>query len=644
MRKRNQKKILPGVTKRVFLIAFILWLACMYVITAVAAEGIFVEFVNMGERFSDRPASLAGIEYYLDEVPERLPGYENYVVWQAMRTGKLSSYYSNWLTESGHPKLQNWDAITADTAVAVFDYEGRLLAYPSNFLYFPYFYEDGYNAGNHTPEGYAVCVLDNQVDQSMARHIISQTFGSLLHTTLCYRFTGVLEDGFFTLYKIEYCLDGKYTDSDFPEWTDAPSFGIEAPEGVATVTLYSSMVRANSYMPSPSFVFQGEKMRDLSDFLKQFGPGFEHGRGGQFKLGNFVYRSVWFYHDKAELELAAAEERAPEFKYKAVSAIFGSPWESAIASLRNVYIVSFLMLFFLALGVRVRLKRHVIEPLATVNGAVAGGWSNIYVAEERPEKYQEIGELIENYQNTQRALSRNKDTITRLERALSFAQEAEENRRRMTSNIAHELKTPLAVIHSYAEGLSERIAEDKRDKYLGIILSETERMDGMVLEMLDLSRLEAGKVKLAREDFSLSEITASVFERLELALAAKELTLTTALAEDCIITADPVRIEQVITNFAINAVKYTPFGGSIRVRTALHRKTVTFAMENDSPPLSKEALLRVWETFYSAEASRTGSGTGLGLAIAKSVIELHGGKCYARNTKPGVEFSFSLEQ
>ena len=92
--------------------------------------------------------------------------------------------------------------------------------------------------------------------------------------------------------------------------------------------------------------------------------------------------------------------------------------------------------------------------------------------------------------------------ITRLNTALTYAKTAEENRRQMTSHIAHELKTPLAVVHSYAEGLQEHIAEDKRDKYIDVILSETERMDAMVLEMLDLSRLEAGKVKLSRDQFS----------------------------------------------------------------------------------------------------------------------------------------------
>lgn len=164
------------------------------------------------------------------------------------------------------------------------------------------------------------------------------------------------------------------------------------------------------------------------------------------------------------------------------------------------------------------------------------------------------------------------------------------------------------------------------------------------MEMLDLSRLEAGKVKLSREDFSLPEIIAPVFERLERAIEAKNLVLTLELDENCIINADMARIEQVITNFAVNAVKYTPVGGNIRVRAVKSRDAATLFIENDTSPLSSDALAKVWETFYSADQSRTASGTGLGLAIAKSIIALHGGKCSARNTTTGVEFSFTIAE
>ena len=104
-----------------------------------------------------------------------------------------------------------------------------------------------------------------------------------------------------------------------------------------------------------------------------------------------------------------------------------------------------------------------------------------------------------------------------------YAENAEKHRRQMVSSIAHELKTPLAIIHSYAEGLQSGISAEKQDHYLTVILEETERMDSLVMEMLDLSRLEAGKVKLSTDTVIPAALIRDVFSRLEPAAAAKEL-------------------------------------------------------------------------------------------------------------------------
>ena len=190
--------------------------------------------------------------------------------------------------------------------------------------------------------------------------------------------------------------------------------------------------------------------------------------------------------------------------------------------------------------------------------------------------------------------------------------------------------------------MKEHIAEDKRDKYIDVILSEAARTDGMVLEMLDLSRLEAGKVKLSRDDFSLPSLTRSIFDKLERAAQAKELQIEFLFPDDFTITADEGRMAQVIENFATNAVKYTPAGGHITVKIQNGRSDTLFSIENDSAPLSSEARSKIWDTFYRVDESRSGGGTGLGLAIARSIIELHGGRCSVRNTRSGVAFGFTI--
>lgn len=349
--------------------------------------------------------------------------------------------------------------------------------------------------------------------------------------------------------------------------------------------------------------------------------------------------SNWFHPETSD---------GQELLFCTVSVVVGSPWRMAMSQLKSVYLGSFLLAAALALLLWMLLRRRLIVPARLVAEELAKdertGWSAPprRVWREGQRLFEGLARVRGVLQEDAGELGRQKNEITRLNTVLQYAEDAEANRRQLTSSIAHELKTPLAVVHSYAEGLKERIAEKKRDRYLDVILSETERMDAMVLEMLDLSRLEAGRVKLSRDEFSLPALTRAVFDKLERAIEAKELRLTLNLPGELTVTADESRIAQVIENFASNAVKYTPAGGCVEATLGRERGGITFTVTNDSAPLSEEALRRVWDTFYRADESRSGGGTGLGLAIARNIIELHGGRCFAYNTEKGVAFGFTI--
>ena len=257
-------------------------------------------------------------------------------------------------------------------------------------------------------------------------------------------------------------------------------------------------------------------------------------------------------------------------------------------------------------------------------------------------KWKEPYLLEEIYICAQEELQTLRQENTQLKTALEYAENAEINRRQLVSNITHELKTPLAVIHSYCEGLQAGIAPEKQEKYLNVITGEADRMDAMVLEMLDLSRLEAGKVRLAQDSVELLGLTKGILDKLQPLLEARELSVTFAIVEASPLTADEGRLGQVITNLATNAIKYSPIGGKIVINVFQRNGFTHFSIENESAPLSEEALEKVWESFYRTEQSRTTKGTGLGLSICKAIIELHRGTCNARNTSTGVEFSFLL--
>ena len=427
-------------------------------------------------------------------------------------------------------------------------------------------------------------------------------------------------------------------------------FDHTASAGRELVTIYAVDPGMSLYEPKGPVIYrENEYHESLLALLGTMGYYADQERANiysgasQFDLWDMVVFSSRSVRDMTQYD-AASGGPIPDAEFTIFTALRASPLRIAMSYLDRVYLITFALALMGFLVFRSSIRENLMAPVQAVNQGVSEGWTYLGQFHEKPPVWAEPHALVEHYAAARDALRINKNEITRLTTALEYAKTAEQNRRQMTSNIAHELKTPLAVIHSYAEGLKEHIAEDKRDKYIDVILSETKRTDSMVLEMLDLSRLEAGKVKLARDEVSLIALTRAVFEKLEIAAQAKKLQIDFSYPEEFTITADESRIAQVIENFATNAVKYTPVGGRIWVKIENRRGESVFAVENESEPLPREALGKVWDTFYRVDESRTGGGTGLGLAIAKSIVELHGGRCAVRNTSSGVEFSFFLRK
>ena len=210
----------------------------------------------------------------------------------------------------------------------------------------------------------------------------------------------------------------------------------------------------------------------------------------------------------------------------------------------------------------------------------------------------------------------------------------EQARRDTTAALAHELKTPLSVLSATAELLSNDMAQDKRAHYLDVIRQQAARMDGSVGRMLELSRLEAGAKALRRAKFTLSDLAQ---ERLDAAVqpdADLHTEVTVSGAEE--IDADRTLLARALDAILENAVQHTAPGGSIAVRI---EKGVC-AVVNTGAAIPAEALPRLWEAYYQADASRAAKGDGLGLSIAKTVFDLHGYAYGAENTDEGPRFWF----
>ena len=330
----------------------------------------------------------------------------------------------------------------------------------------------------------------------------------------------------------------------------------------------------------------------------------------------------------------------PEPSFTLLTVTRSNPLRSAMIRLRKVYLWSGLAALALFFALRGKLMNRLVLPLEQV-------------AEAFEKKYEYLPPKDYGWQEPDavyRGLSAMADTkrgqtneIRRLRTALDYAKTAEEKRRHTTSALAHELKTPLAVVHSYAEGLQLGIAGEKTDFYLETILRESEKMDALVMEMLDFSRLESGRVQIARDRVELDKLTKGIFDKLAPLARERGLTVTLDWESEFFVTADEARLGQAVQNFASNAVKYTPEGGQITVTLRRDRKEVRLSVWNSlDTPLPEEVLTKVWEPFFRADESRTARGTGLGLAITKQIVTLHGGTVLARSMNNGVQFTMTL--
>ena len=654
------KKRLPKASVISFLlilsVLLFVWLICMYCVTAVKAEREAYEYL---EENTDRATTLAlrnfGYLYYDATESDKYRDYLEAV----SSTGTFSN--GNPVTEGNSGFFEFYDQDHTYAANALFDGDGNmLLSSADDFFHFEYMTEEQWLNNEERSDTYTRAIFDRDLLTNEDRTALTNYMDAR-----ALRFTGKFEGTDFVPSKIEY-IDrdefddilwsrdsSSYTVSGIVNAYDIEWHTLYENKSLSfddSITIYSDWFGCCFPEESPRFKYMGSEY-DLNELMAELGPTLSEGRQviRRYEGKNLIIVSAnyaetingetdltpYYYGDAVQWE----EGTEHSMDFYLVSIVLCSPWETAVHELVFVYAWTFIIMMFTVLILHRFVNNQFTYHIDKIGDALN---KNLPPVSNDVHKTQEIANLYNGYNKISDICHFNKNEINRLNTALNYAKTAEENRRQMTSNIAHELKTPLAIIHSYAEGLKEQIAEEKRDKYLDVILSESERMDAMVLEMLDLSRLEAGKVKLSNDKFSLQALAKSVFSKLDIAIEAKDIILTFECSEDTMVTADEARIAQVIENFATNAVKYTPAGGFIKVLIIPHAGKMLFSVENKSAPLSQEALSKVWDTFYRTDESRSGGGTGLGLAIAKNIIELHGGKCSVRNTKDGVQFRFTI--
>ena len=219
-------------------------------------------------------------------------------------------------------------------------------------------------------------------------------------------------------------------------------------------------------------------------------------------------------------------------------------------------------------------------------------------------------------------------------------------RREFVGNISHELRTPLAAIKAIVDTLRDGAIDDRvaATDFLNRLDVEVDGMTQMVNELIELSRIETGKIKLKLEPVNINTLAEEVITRLVPQASRQQVSISAKLNPDLpVVQADKERIQQVLVNLLHNAIKFTPAGGKIEVSTDLDGQTVIIQVSDTGIGISQEDLPHIFERFFKADKSRSSGGTGLGLAIAKHIIQIHGGYVWVRSELgKGSTFGFSL--
>ncbi len=248
----------------------------------------------------------------------------------------------------------------------------------------------------------------------------------------------------------------------------------------------------------------------------------------------------------------------------------------------------------------------------------------------------------------------------RLEKAIYELQEAnellkedikrkeaiDEMRKDFIANVSHELKTPIALIQGYAEGLNEGLCEDEESRkyYTEVILDESEKMNKMVKQLLTLSSLESGNSILHKENFNLTSLIESVLGSISILIGEKNVNIEFDSNKEIFLNADEFKIEEVVTNYISNSIHHVRDSGEIKINVSDDGENITFSVYNTGNPIPEKDLNNIWEKFFKVDKahSRAYGGSGIGLSIVKAIVEAHNGSVAVRNILDGVEFSFKI--
>lgn len=222
----------------------------------------------------------------------------------------------------------------------------------------------------------------------------------------------------------------------------------------------------------------------------------------------------------------------------------------------------------------------------------------------------------------------------------------EEKRQALTTAVAHELKTPLGIIKTHNEGLQDNIDKDKEIEYRNVINNEINHMDSLILDLLQLSKLESKRMELKLEEIDLVELAHNQKLKLQNLYQKKNITFEILSNDEVLVYADLKLMMLVYSNILTNAIKNVRDNGNIKIEIEQTKNMAIVKFINNGPKLTQAEINNIWDTFYMKDKSRKHElgSTGLGLTIVKAILKLHNAKYGCENTEDGVCFWITLKK
>jgi len=314
-------------------------------------------------------------------------------------------------------------------------------------------------------------------------------------------------------------------------------------------------------------------------------------------------------YSRLNMDVFTYSELIHDGKNIIIASIPIEPIQETISILQKQLIHTMVILLILSVIIGTFISKVFLKPILKLNESVNALSAGNMSARVEVTTDDEIGTLAKNF-------NKMADELIKIDIL----------RKDLTANVSHELRTPLGLIKGYAELIRDINGEnkEKRKENLEVIIEETDRLSSVVDDILNLSQIQSGYMKLSKETFDIVELSQSTMDKYKVATEKKGIDLKLhKTLDECLVNGDPKRMEQVLHNLLSNAINHTPEGGRISINIYEHPREFKVEIQDSGHGIPKEELDYIWDRYYKSNKDKLIRGTGLGLSIVKNILEAH---------------------